>query len=58
MKTNSIWIIGLIIVLFASCINGIFVQNDVGGLLREGMRLFILTGVAIFIFGIVKAIKK
>ena len=55
---KNLWLIGLIVVLVASFINGLLIRNDISGLPREGMRLIILIGIGVLIFGIFKALKK
>lgn len=55
---KKLWIIGLTVVLAGSFINGLLIRNDIGGLPRESMRLLILIGIGIFIFGIIKRFKK
>lgn len=57
MNSKSFWLIGLVIVIVGSLINGQLIVHNIGGLLRELMRLAILSGIAVFIFGIIKAVK-
>lgn len=57
MNSKFLWLVGLAIV-GASFLNGLLVQNDVGGIAREGLRVIILIGIGIFVFGIIKAVKK
>jgi len=58
MNSKSLWLIGLVIIIAASFVNGLLIQNAVGGIAREGMRLIILIGIGIFVFGVIKAVKK
>ena len=58
MNKNKLWIIGLVVVLIGSLINGLLVQNEVGGFSREFMRFVILVGIGTFVFGIIKRSKK
>lgn len=58
MDSKKLWPIGLIVVVVGSFINGLLIRNDIGGLPREGMRLIVLIGIGIFIFGLFKALKK
>jgi len=50
--------IGLLIVILGGLINAILIQNNIGGLLRELMRLVILSGFGMLIVGLVKSIGK
>jgi len=54
----KLWHLGLLIVLLASLLNGLLVQYQIGGLLREFMRLLILTGLALFCFGLIQSFRR
>lgn len=54
----KLWQIGLIVIFGGACVNGLFVNMGVGGLLREAMRLVIFVGLGIFIFGLVRSFQK
>jgi len=58
MKTKSFWLIGLIVVLAGSFINGLLTHYGIGGIPREGMRLVVLIGVFVFLFGLIQAFRK
>lgn len=58
MKTKSLWAIGLIVVLAGSFINGLLIHYGIGGLPREGMRLVILIGIFVFLFGLIQSFRK
>ena len=55
---KNLWLAGLIVILIGAFINGLLIRNNITGLPREGMRLIILIGIGVFIFGIFKTIKK
>jgi len=58
MTKKKLWILGLGLVVAGAFINGLLIRNDITGLPREGMRLIVLIGIGVFIFGIFKTIKK
>ncbi len=59
MKSKFLWLTGLTVVIAGSFINGVFlIPRDIGGLAREGMRLVILSGLGLFIFGLIRSIKR
>lgn len=53
-----IWKIGLIIFVLAGLSNAVLIKYSIGGILREGMRLMILTGIAVFVIGLIKISRK
>lgn len=55
---KNLWMIGLLIIVVGSAANGLLVQNDVGGIIREMMRVIILLGTGLFFFGIIQKLKK
>lgn len=55
---KKLWLVGLIVVLVGSFINGLLVRNDIVGILHEGVRLLTLIGIGMFVIGIIKVIKK
>lgn len=57
MTSKILTIVGIVVILFASFINGLLVEHNVGGLAREGMRLLILAGIVIFVFGLIRSKK-
>ena len=54
----KLWQVGLLLVISGSCVNGLLVTRGIHGLSREGMRLLILTGIVLFIVGLVKSKKN
>lgn len=58
MKSKNLWVIGLIVVLVGSLLNGILIRGGIGGVIRELMRLVILAGVFLLIFGLIRRSKK
>lgn len=54
----KLWQIGLLIVIFGGLLNAILIQNNIGGLVRELMRLVILTGFGILIVSAFKVVAK
>lgn len=50
----KLWQVGLIIVLVGSLTNGLLVSFNIGGLVREGMRLVIIIGMGLLVFGLIK----
>lgn len=53
----KLWKVGLLAVIIGGLINAILIQNEIGGIMREFMRLVVLSGVGMFIFGIFKVIN-
>lgn len=59
MKTFPLWLIGLILVVAASVINGQLISHQIGGIIRDLFRLLILIGLALFLIGMFqKLIRK
>ena len=58
MRFRISWELGLIIILVGSLINGLLIRAEVGGLIRELMRLVIIFGIIVFILGIVRLFRK
>lgn len=58
MKFGVSWELGLIVILIGSLINGLLIRADVGGLIRELMRLVIIFGIIIFVLGIGRRFRK
>lgn len=55
---HRLWVIGLLIFICGGVINGQLITHHIGGLLREGMRLIILIGLAIFFYGLFLKFQK
>jgi hypothetical protein len=58
MTSKSLWLIGLVLVLAASFLNGILISQNIGGLLRESARFVILIGIFILALGLILQFKK
>ncbi len=60
MMSNKLklWQVGLIVFILGGLVNAVLIRAGIGGLLRELMRLVILSGLGIFIFGLVKNFQK
>lgn len=54
----KLWKIGLLTVIIGGLINAILIKNEIGGIIRELMRLFILSGIGLFIFGLLQLKKR
>ena len=54
----TLWKIGLFIFVLAGLINSVLVHSDIGGPLREFMRLSVLAGLVLFIIGLFKRKKQ
>ena len=54
----KLWKIGILTVILGGLINAILIQNHIGGFPREGMRLVILIGVFVFLFGSIRAFRR
>ena len=60
MMSNKLklWQVGLIVFILGGLVIAVLIRAGIGGLLRELMRLVILSGLGIFIFGLVKNFQK
>ncbi|HNV86830.1 MAG TPA: hypothetical protein PKL97_07720 [Candidatus Omnitrophota bacterium] len=54
----KLWKMGIFTVVIGGLINAILIQNHIGGFPREGMRLVILIGIFVFLFGLIQAFRK
>ena len=54
----KLWHLGLLLVLLASLLNGLLIQYQITGLLREFMRLLILTGLVLFLLGLIQSFRR
>lgn len=54
----TLWQIGLLIFIVGGIINSILVHYSIGGPIRELMRLSVLVGLALFVWGLFKRKKK
>ena len=54
----TLWQIGLIIFIAGGVLNAILINLEVGGLFRELTRLLILSGLVIFVIGLITRKKK
>ena len=52
----KLWKIGLLTFILGGLLNAVLIKNEIGGIVRELIRLIILTGVALFIGGIARKI--
>ena len=58
MNSKSLWLYGLILIVVASLVNGLLMSQGIGSIVRELARLSILIGVGLFIFGIIRNLRK
>jgi len=49
-----VWQWGLILVVGVGLVNGLLVSNNIGGVIRELMRLAILVGFGLLLYGLIR----
>ena len=54
----KLWQTGLLTIIISGLVNAVLIQNEIGGVLRELMRLTVLAGFALLVVGIFKALGK
>ena len=54
----TLWQIGLLIFILSGVVNAVLVHFDIGGLIREFIRLLILSGLVTLVIGLVKRKNK